>query len=84
MIQQPTKRAAARRGVGTSIYPRLSHSRDDERPMQQCNNRTTDDAELPTMQQQTKRAVARRGVGTSIYPRLTPRRRILIAWGITK
>ena len=44
MIQQPTKRAAARRGVGTSIYPRLSHSRDDERPMQQCNNRTTDDA----------------------------------------
>jgi hypothetical protein len=36
------------------------------------------------IQQPTKRAAARRGVGTSIYPRLTPRRRILIAWGITK
>jgi hypothetical protein len=48
-MQLLTKRAVARRGVGTSIYPRLSHSRDDERPMQRpnywrCNNQTTDDA----------------------------------------
>ena len=90
MIQQPMKRAAARRGVGTSIYPRLSHSMDNERPMQRpnyrrCNDRTDDaTTKLPTMQQQSKRSVARRGVGTSIYPRLMPRRRILTAWGITK